>query len=299
MAVEKEKAMSMPAGSIAPVPTPLTTERLFDAAAQRAHIEWLASRGLNGVLVLGTNGEFPSFSLDERRAVAEEAAAVGSKLQLLLGVGSCALVEVFELATVAASAGYSAVLCPPPFYFRSAPVRGLADFFEAVLDHSRLPVLLYHIPQVSGVPISDELLDLVGEHENLAGVKDSSGNIEELQRLTSRFADRIYLVGHDRLVTACRAAGGNGSISAAASVAPKLVAAVHSGEAEQEELTAVRSLLESYGLGPSVKAILRRAGLGAFATRAPLLGLDPTREDELWTAYCRLVPEEERPIIVG
>jgi 4-hydroxy-tetrahydrodipicolinate synthase len=295
MAVGKGNAMTLPEGTIAPVPTPLTAAHLFDAAAQRAHIEWLASQGLDGVLVLGTNGEFPSFSLDERRAVAEQAAAAGSQLQLLLGVGSCALVEVVEMAAIAATAGYEAVLCPPPFYFRSAPVRGLADFFEAVLDRSRLPVLLYHIPQVSGVPISDELLDLIGEHQNLAGVKDSSGNTDELQRLSNRFAGRIYLVGHDRLVTACRAAGGNGSISAAASVAPRLVSAVYGDKAEQEELTALRSLLETYGLGPSVKAILRRAGLGVFATRAPLLGLDATREHELWTAYCRLVPEEHRP----
>ncbi|MEJ2188498.1 MAG: dihydrodipicolinate synthase family protein [Acidobacteriota bacterium] len=291
--------MTLPEGTIAPVPTPLTAAHLLDATAQRAHIEWLASQGLDGVLVLGTNGEFPSFSLDERRAVAEQAAAAGSQLQLLLGIGSCALVEVVEMAAIAATAGYEAVLCPPPFYFRSAPLRGLADFFEAVLDRSRLPVLLYHIPQVSGVPISDELLDLIGEHQNLAGVKDSSGNTDELQRLTNRFAGRIYLVGHDRLVTACRAAGGNGSISAAASVAPRLVSAVYGGEVEQEELTTLRSLLETHGLGPSVKAILRRAGLGSFATRAPLLGLDATREDELWTAYCRLVPEDDRPRILG
>ena len=282
-------------GAFAPVPTPLGADLAFDRNAQATHLKWLASEGLDGALVLGTNGEFPSFSLEERRAVAEAAAAADSGLDLILGVGSCALPEVLAMVDVASSLGYRAALCPPPFYFRSASARGIADFFLEILERSSLPVLLYHIPQVSGVPISDELLDLIGEHQNLAGVKDSSGNTDELQRLSNRFAGRIYLVGHDRLVTACRAAGGNGSISAAASVAPRLVSAVYGGEAEQEELTAIRSLLETHGLGPSVKAILRRAGLGAFATRAPLLGLDATREDELWTAYCRLVPEEHRP----
>ncbi len=295
MAIGKGKAMNVPIGSIAPVPTLLTAALHHDASAQRAHIAWLASQGLDGVLVLGTNGEFPSFSLAERRAVAEESAAADVDLHMLMGIGSCALPEVLEMVTVAASARYSAVLCPPPFYFRAAPVRGLADFFEAVLDHSPLPVLLYHIPQVTGVPISDDLLDLIGDHANLAGVKDSSGSTEELRRLTQRFVERTYLVGSDRLVTACSAAGGKGSISAAASVAPRLVGAVQRGEAEQAELTAVRDLLETYGLGPSVKAILRRAGLGAIATRPPLLDLDPALEGELWTAFCRLVPEEDRP----
>ena len=295
MLIGKGGTMELPAGAIAPVPTPLTTEDQFDAAAQRTHLQWLASEGLDGVLVLGTNGEFPSFSIEERRVVAEEAAAASSGMQMLLGVGSCALPEVVEMLGVAAACGFTAVLCPPPFYYRAAPVEGLAEFFRAVLDHSPLPVLLYHIPQVSGVPISDRLLDLIGEHENLAGVKDSSGDEDELGRLAARFADRAYVVGSDLLVRACLEAGGRGSISAAASVAPRLVCAVQRGEAEQKELDALRGLLEEYGLGPSVKAILRRCGLGVYATRPPLVGLDGVREEELWVAFCRLVPGEYRP----
>jgi len=261
--------MTLPTGAIAPVPTPLDDHLRFDSAAQRAHLSWLASERLNGVLVLGTNGEFPSFSLAERIEVAETAAAANTGMHLMLGVGSCALPEVQTMLDVAARCGYEAVLCPPPFYFRGAPADGLAGFFREVLDASSVPVLLYHIPQVIGVPISEEILDHLEGHERL--------------------------VGADRLVTASLAAGGRGSISAAASVAPRLVKEVHRGGAAQDELDMLRGLLEDYGLGPSVKAILRRAGLGEYATRPPLLGLDASREEALWKAYCRLVPEEHRP----
>ncbi|HSO23278.1 MAG TPA: dihydrodipicolinate synthase family protein [Chondromyces sp.] len=288
--------MQLPKGAYAPIPTPLDAELRFDAEAQRTHLCWLAGEGLDGALVLGTNGEFPSLALAERRTVAEAAAAAGSGLALMLCTGSCALPEVLEMLEVAAGCGYGSVLCPPPFYFRSAPVRGLADFLLEVLDRSRLPVLLYHIPQVNGVPISDELLELIGEHPRLAGVKDSSESESERLRLSGRFADRAYLVGTDRLVEANRRAGGAGSISAAASVAPGLVAAVQRGTAEQSELDRVRALLEKYGLGPSVKAILRRSGLGDYATRPPLLGLNPEREEALWEAYCALVPVASRPV---
>jgi 4-hydroxy-tetrahydrodipicolinate synthase len=287
--------MTLPAGVVAPVPTPLDDHLRFDSAAQKAHLSWLASERLDGVLVLGTNGDFPSFSLAERIAVAETAAAAGDGMHLMLGVGSCALPEVMTMLDVAARCGYEAVLCPPPFYFRGATAGGLAAFFREVLDASSVPVLLYHIPQVTGVPISEKILDQLEGHERLAGVKDSSGDPDELARLCRRFRDRAYIVGSDRLVTACLAAGGRGSISAAASVAPRLVNAVHRGDTAQDELDALRGLLEDFGLGPSVKAILRRAGLGEFAARPPLVGLDPPREDELWTAYCRLVPEEHRP----
>jgi 4-hydroxy-tetrahydrodipicolinate synthase len=287
--------MQLPKGAYAPIPTPLDAELRFDAEAQRTHLRWLAGEGLDGALVLGTNGEFPSLALAERRTVAEAAAAAGSGLALMLCTGSCALPEVLEMLEVAAGCGYGSVLCPPPFYFRNAPVRGLADFFHEVLDRSRLPVLLYHIPQVNGVPVSDELLDLIGGHELLAGVKDSSGSESERARLGARFSDHSYFVGTDHLVDANRQAGGAGSISAAASVAPGLVAAVQRGTAEQSELDRVRGLLEVYGLGPAVKAILRRAGLGEYATRPPLLGLDPARGEALWEAYCGLVPPAARP----
>lgn len=288
--------MQLPHGTYAPIPTPLDAERRFDAGAQRAHLRWLAGEGLDGALVLGTNGEFPSLALAERRTVAEAAAAADCGLALMLCVGSCALPDVLEMVDIGAGCGYGSVLCPPPFYFRSAPVRGLADFFLEVLERSNLPVLLYHIPQVNGVPISDELLEVIGGHPRLAGVKDSSESETERLRLSGRFGERAYLVGTDRLVEANRRAGGAGSISAAASVVPGLVAAVQRGEAEQSELDRVRELLEAYGLGPAVKAILRRAGLGDYATRPPLLGLDPAREDALWESYCALVPVAHRPV---
>ncbi len=291
----KEAMMTLPTGAIAPVPTPLDDHLRFDSAAQRAHLSWLASERLDGALVLGTNGEFPSFSLAERIFVAETAAAANTRMYLMLGVGSCALSEVTTMLDVAARCGYEAVLCPPPFYFRGAPAGGLTAFFREVLDVSSVPVLLYHIPQVTGVPISEEILDRLEGHQRLAGVKDSSGDPDELARLCGRFHDRAYIVGSDRLVTACLAAGGSGSITAAASVAPRLVNEVHRGDAAQEELDALRGLLEDYGLGPSVKAVLRRAGLGEYATRPPLVGLDPSREEALWKSYCRLVPEEHRP----
>ncbi|MCW8985137.1 MAG: dihydrodipicolinate synthase family protein [Thermoanaerobaculales bacterium] len=282
-------------GAIAPVPTPLDGDLVFDRDAQATHLKWLASEGLDGALILGTNGEFPSFSLNERRAIAEAAAAADSGLDLILGVGSCALPEVLAMVDLASSLSYKAVLCPPPFYFRSAPVDGIAAFFREILERSSLPVLLYHIPQVTGVPFSEEVLDLVGSHENLAGIKDSSGDPNELLRLSDRFADRCYIVGNDRLVTACLEAGGVGSISAGASVAPALMCAVQRGEAGQADLSRVRTLLEDYGLGPSVKSILRRFGFGEFATRPPLVGLGDDRARSLWDAYCELITADRRP----
>jgi 4-hydroxy-tetrahydrodipicolinate synthase len=268
-------------GAFAPVPTPLTTGDELDLKALKAHLDWLRSEGLSGAVVLGTNGEFPSFTLDERRRVAEAAAEAGAGFELLLGVGSCALGEVREMLRLAGELGYAGALCPPPFYFRGAPVAGLADFMRRAMDDSPVPLLLYHIPQVTGVPFDDELLEAVGGHPMLGGVKDSSGSVEELERLTDRLRDRAYLVGNDRLVAECLVRAGTGSITACASVAPALVASIGRERGRQSTLTELRGLLEDYGLGAAVKAILRSKGFGDYATRPPLEALEADREQEL------------------
>jgi len=266
--------MALPSGAYAPIPTPLGAGGLLDPVALDRHLGFLSDKGLDGALILGTNGEFPSFEVSERLALAEAAARFAQGLSLILGVGSSALPEVVQLVQAARYFGYQSVLVPPPFYFRSAPIEGLTTFFRSVLDAAEIPVLLYHIPQVTGIEINDEILQTVVDHPRFGGVKDSSGKPSEIDRFTARLGGRSYMVGHDRLLSTARAAGGSGSITASASVVPALVAATQRDSERQPELDAVRDLLEKYGLGPAVKAVLRHKGFGDYRTRPPLLDLD-------------------------
>ncbi|MCC6465663.1 MAG: dihydrodipicolinate synthase family protein [Planctomycetes bacterium] len=273
--------MYLPQGAFAPVPTPLDAQDRFAPTALAAHLSWLKAEGLDGALILGTNGEFASFSLAERLEVARAAAQHSAGLKLLLNVGGCALPEVLELARAAAACGYGAVLLPPPWFYRAAPAAGLVAYFRRVLDASALPVLLYHFPQQMGIGFTDELLDAIGPHPWLAGVKDSTGDEAELKRLSARFAQGSYLVGNDKLVAAALQAGGKGSISACASVVPDLVKSIRRKPEQQAKLNSVRGLLEKFGLMPAVKAILRRKGFGDYATRPPLVGLAEDQSRQL------------------
>ncbi|MHC4841982.1 MAG: dihydrodipicolinate synthase family protein [Planctomycetota bacterium] len=273
--------MYLPAGAFAPIPTPINAKGNFEPDAQAQHMRWLQAEGLKGVLILGSNGEFPSFSLAERKAVAEAAAKAKGELELILNVGSCSLADVVELSEHAAELGYSALLCPPPFYFKDVGADGLAAFFQQVLDASKLPVLLYHIPQFTGVNLDDVLFEGICECPNFAGVKDSTGDPAEMARLLPHCKDRSYLVGNDKLIAECYAAGGQGSISAAASVVPDLVASVGDDQGQQTKLNSLRGMLEKFGLGSAVKAILREKGFGEYATRPPLTGLPKDKAEQL------------------
>lgn len=273
--------MDHPTGTYAPIPTPLGSDGEIDLAAVERHLASLAAGGLDGALIGGTNGEFPSLDLNERLAVAEAGIRGRGGLSMMLGIGSSALPEAVQLVQSAGFLGFDAALLPPPFYFRTAPTSGLVRFFRGVLDESELPVLLYHIPQVTGIPISDAILDGVEDHPRFAGVKDSSARADELFRFTHRLAGRSVMVGTDRLLSLALASGAAGSISASASVAPALVAATARDPRRQPELDAVRGLLERFGLGPAVKALLRHRGIGAYRTRPPLVDLDDAAAAEV------------------
>lgn len=286
--------MSLPRGAYAPIPTPVGDDGRLDQRALARHLAILRDGGLDGVLVMGTNGEFPSFDLDERIAAAGAAARSGHRLSLMLGVGSCALPEVLRLVDTAGRLGYESVLLPPPYYFRAAATAGLIGFFRAVLDASEIPVLLYHIPQVTGISITEEILGAVGDHPRFGGVKDSSGRADELVRFTTTLEGRSTMVGHDRLVSAAIAAGASGSITAAASVVPEVVVGTHRDPGRQPDLDAVRALLERYGLGGAVKALLRHRGVGAYRTRPPLLDLDEDSAHRLVSEFDALLEDVGR-----
>ncbi len=280
--------MYLPRGAFAPVPTAVKPDGEIDHDAILRHLNWLADEGLDGALILGTNGEFPSFSLPERAVIGYAAREAKSRLKLLLNIGGCAMEDVQQMSLIAERLGYSAALLPPPWYWRNAPLEGLAAFFRKALDICKVPVLLYHIPQVTGIPISDELLDRIGPHERLIGVKDSSGDEAEMARLLPRFADGAYLVGHDKLVAKCLQSGGHGSISACASLVPKLVKSIESDPIRQADLNKVRATLEKYGLGAAVKSELRRKGFGKYGTRPPMVGLNEAQEVGLAVEMDRL-----------
>lgn len=280
--------MALPKGAYAPIPTPLDDGGLLDPNALNLHLEFLSEGGLDGALILGTNGEFPSFEVSERLALAEAAARFAHGLKLMLGVGSNALPEVIQLVQAARLFGFDSVLLPPPSYFRAAPVEGLIRFFQSALGAAEVPVLLYHIPQVTGIGIDDEILAAVVDHPKFGGVKDSSGVPSEGDRFMAKLGRHAYMVGHDRLVSTARVAGGSGSITASASVVPTLVAATQRDSGRQPELDEVRNLLERFGLGAAVKALLRQKGFGAYRTRPPLLDLDDASAVTLVAEFERL-----------
>jgi 4-hydroxy-tetrahydrodipicolinate synthase len=270
--------------------TPVAADLSPDLGALVTHARALITDGCDGIALLGTTGEANSFSVAERRAILEASVAGVGADRLLPGTGVNALPETIELTRHALSLGVTRVVMLPPNYYKGVSDEGLfrsyANVIEAVGD-PRLQVVLYHIPQVSGVPISHDLIDrLIREFpETVVGIKDSAGKIENMQEMIARFPGFSVLAGADPLLLPLMGMGGAGCITATSNLVADSLATIfrqHANPARASEvasaqarINAFRDLSNSYVQIPAIKAMVAfRHGDALWArTRPPLVGL--------------------------
>ena len=186
---------SLLSGVYAAVITPLKPDLTPDLEGLSSLIQFLAGRGCHGVLVLGTTGEGPSFSREERLSVYQAAETTRQSLpgfHLLAGTATPSLEETVFLTHAAFDLGYEAAVVLPPYYYRKATDDGLFSWFSRLMDQavpSDGQVLAYHIPPVTGMDLSLDLLARIKDTYpgKFAGIKDSSGNPDWARLLGKRF----------------------------------------------------------------------------------------------------------------
>ena len=288
-----------PRGVYAAALTPLKDDLSPDNAEMARHCRWLAENGCDGVAVLGTTGEANSFSLEERLSILEaliEAGIPGEKL--IPGTGCCALPDTVRLTRRAVELGAAGVLVLPPFYYKNVSDEGLFAAYSEVIERvgdRRLRLYFYHFPQVSAVPLSHDLIErlLKAYPGTVAGIKDSSADLDNITSLARSFPGLRVFAGTEKLLLPLLKAGGVGCISAGANVLSALIGRLYGlwrakkGDAEtegmQEEVTAMRLLLERFPMIPAMKQILaRHTGKASWANvRPPFVRLAPGEAAEL------------------
>ena len=169
--------------------TPCNRDGAFDAGAFAAIMQWQKECGADGVMVLGTSGEFPSFSVSERKMILETALKHRNGLNIMTNPGTSNIAETVDLARHAERSGADGMLVIPPFYFNEPPVEGLIRYYSALFDAVQIPINLYHIPGLSEVSISEQLLRSLHHYPHLAGIKDSSGNVAGFTQFVKNFPD--------------------------------------------------------------------------------------------------------------
>lgn len=258
-------------GIWAALATPLDSDGDLDLAGFGAHAKTLLRTGCDGVAPFGTTGEGPSFSGAEREAGLEALLSAGVQSdQVIVGIGAAALDDAIGLARHALSVGVSRFLMLPPFYFKDVDNDGVYAAFARVLDRigdPRSRLLLYHIPQVSHVPIRGPVISrLLADYPGLvAGIKDSTGDLHHSLQLVRRFPEISVFCGAEEHLPAVLAAGGAGTICGLANLVPRLMTRLRDDAGTtrvDESLSRISSLMTRVTEGqfvPRLKALLAHA----------------------------------------
>jgi 4-hydroxy-tetrahydrodipicolinate synthase len=268
--------------------TMLDAQGRFDDAMNKDYLAFVAEGGADGALAMGTTGEFASFSIKERKRILESFVRHKGKLSIPCQVGAANLPDTLELLEHAAAAGADAALVLPPYYYKNVPLDGVKAFYEPILKAARIPVLLYNIPQMSGVPITPELIRRLSSHERLYGMKDSFNKADQLVANIREFPKLKILTGVPQNVVADLEVGGGGALTGNGSVFLRETRAVFDAwskggdtQAAQKRLNDASAVLSGYDTIPAAKYALSLMGLPESALRPPFTSLSAEKKKDL------------------
>lgn len=268
-------------GLFPPIPTVFEGWRV-SAAHMAENIDRWNEEPLDGYVVLGSNGEAPLLEEGEKReaiGAARRAADRGKRL-LIVGTGRESTSGAIRATREAFDLGADAVLLGAPMYYKPEYTDSVLEtHFRAVADASPGPVLLYSVPQFTGISLSPALVGKLATHPRISGIKDSGGDIENVKRLleVSRGAGRPFavLIGSARIWADGLLAGAIGGVLAVANVAPRSCAEI-AAAARKGDAASARAGNEK--LMPLAAAVTRLHGIGGLKAALDLLhyqGGDP------------------------
>lgn len=272
-----------------PALMPLDVELEPDVPTFIDHCRWVLEEGCHGLVMFGTTGEANSFSVEERIRVLDSAIDAGVPAdRMMVGTGCAALPDTVRLTRHAVDRGALGILMLPPFYYKGASDEALAASYDRVIEGvgtEDFRLVLYHIPGVSGVPITPGLVDLLrARHpKTLAGIKDSTGDWEHSKMLIERFPELAVFPGAENLLAVGLEAGGAGCISAGCNVNARAIRGLYDTALAGEDVTErhgeveqVRAILQRYALIPAMKQMLvdAKGDDGWTRLRPPLMPLD-------------------------
>jgi 4-hydroxy-2-oxoglutarate aldolase len=269
--------------------TPFTSQEAIFFSALKDNIQRYNRTGLAGYVVLGSTGESVMLSRDEADSVlvAAKEAAAPEKI-LIAGTGAESTSETISRTKRAASLGYQFALIKTPYYYK--PVYRPETYlhhYRVVADASPIPILLYSVPQFTGVTLETPEILALAEHPNIVGIKDSSGNVQRVGEIVASVRRSFQvLTGGAAVIYPALVLGARGAILALASALPEkcveLYDLVRRGQHEQARqlqhllIHASKRIVSECGI-PGVKYAMDMRGLYGGLPRLPLA---PLTEDK-------------------
>ena len=285
-------------GIFPPIATPFDHQGELYLAKVRYNVEKWNKTQLAGYVVCGSTGESVMLTCEEKTrlwAAAREAAA--SEKLLIAGTGMESVRETVQLCNAAAGLGYQAAMVRTPHYYKNLINNGPAQalYYRAVADQSRIPLIIYNWPQITGVDIPARTVVELAEHPNIIAVKESSGNIEKTMQMIREAPEGFQvLVGSAPTLWACLKVGAVGAILAFANAAPYACISIWEAvrtredeaglELQQRFAPAAVAVTTRHGI-PGLKYAMDLNGYYGGPPRLPLLPVGPEARREIEEAF--------------
>ena len=212
-------------GTYTAIITPFNSDETVDYASLEKLIEFQISAGVNGIVPCGTTGESPTLDHEEHEKVIEFVIKkVKGRISVIAGTGSNCTKEAIEMTKAAEGAGADAILSVNPYYNKPTQ-EGLYLHFKAIANSTALPVIVYNIKGRTGVNVeTPTLLRLIKDCKNIVGVKEASGDINQIKEVIEKSPQEFcVLSGDDNMTLELIKSGGDGVISVASNIVPTQV----------------------------------------------------------------------------
>lgn len=281
-------------GVLSPVVTPFHADLGVDSDRLVRQCRWLLGRNC-GLAIFGTTSEGNSLAVEEKIDLLDALAEAGLDTRRMMpGTGACAIPDAARLMSHAVKLGCSGVLMLPPFYYKGVGDQGLFRGYSEVIQRvgdANLRIYLYHIPQVSQVPISLALIEsLLKEYpDTVVGIKDSSGDWSNMAAMLTQFPGFAMFPGNEALLLKSMRNGGAGCITATANINSgaigELAANWRSPDAQamQDNVNGVRGVIQRFPMIPALKAAVAHYSGDAEweRVRPPLVELSAAEKSSL------------------
>jgi 4-hydroxy-tetrahydrodipicolinate synthase len=258
--------MFRPEGILPALVTPFTDDgKSIDENRLRALVNHCLELGVHGVVPCGTTGEFVNLTNEEKRRVIKIVVdEVNGRVPVVAGTGASGTQEAVEMTKYAKDVGATAALIVTPYYLKPAD-RGIYEHYQTIATEVDLPIILYNIPQCTGLELPWQMVEDLAQIPNIVGVKDSSGQLKFILAVLEKVRDKLnVLCGHDEVVVAGLAAGCSGAILASANVIPDVWIQIYN-HVKKNEMQQAREL--QYRVQKIARII---AGSGAVGTKEAL-----------------------------
>lgn len=265
-------------GAAAALLTLRSADGALDLDAMEHNADFALDRGVTGIVPGGGTGEYFNLSLSQRKAIIERLLPVTSgRGQLIAGIGAATMSEAVDLASHALDSGADAVLLPPPHFYQYGEAE-LRQYFRETARAIDGPVILYNLAGFLSPMNEDLAAELLESVEQIVGIKDSSGSLSILRRITQDELDCVRIQGHDaRLAESFQEGLLDGAISGPAGVVPEMSAGMFrtwgDGPAFERAARFNDEFLDQLVRFPypwALKWVAERRGLGRPALPFPL-----------------------------